>query len=88
MLPNPTFEWKTIPKIYVWRKSSPHDEYDSSPVELETYGPLESIDVFEEALRDNEVSMQNIHSKLQLCNNGFVLKHRFLYFVLSLICED
>lgn len=68
------FEWENIPKICVWRKTSPDDEYDSSPVKLETYGPLESIDVFEEALRDNEVSMQNIHGKLQLCNNGYCLK--------------
>ncbi|CAO2837489.1 unnamed protein product [Amaranthus hypochondriacus] len=72
MLPNPMFEWENIPKICVWRKTSPDDEYDSSPVKLETYGPLESIDVFEEALRDNELNYNG--KKVSLPFNSAVLK--------------
>ncbi|XP_048499570.1 phospholipase A(1) LCAT3 isoform X2 [Beta vulgaris subsp. vulgaris] len=55
MLPNPEFEWKEVPKICVWRKGSP-DEDESSPAKFESYGPLESISLFEEALRDNELN--------------------------------
>lgn len=53
MLPNPGFGWKEIPKIQVWRKVSTDE--DELLVKLESYGPLESPTVFEEALRHNEL---------------------------------
>ncbi|KAK9292629.1 hypothetical protein L1049_020604 [Liquidambar formosana] len=52
MLPNPDFKWKNQPQIQVWRKQS--KEEDS--VELESRGPIESITLFEEALRNNELN--------------------------------
>lgn len=54
MLANPEFKWKKQPQIQVWRKQS-NDEDVS--VELESYGPLESVTFFEEALRNNEVPL-------------------------------
>ncbi|KNA18716.1 hypothetical protein SOVF_068220 [Spinacia oleracea] len=56
MLPNPVFEWKEVPKICVWRKASPNHEDDSSLAKFESYDPLESISLFEEALKDNELN--------------------------------
>uniref|UniRef100_A0A803L440 Uncharacterized protein n=1 Tax=Chenopodium quinoa TaxID=63459 RepID=A0A803L440_CHEQI len=56
MLPNPLFNWKEVPKICVWRKVSSDDEDDSSTAKLISYDPLESINLFEEALRDNELN--------------------------------
>lgn len=64
MLPNPEFEWKEVPKICVWRKGSP-DEDESSPAKFESYGPLESISLFEEALRDNEVCTENLRRQVE-----------------------
>ncbi|KAL2941439.1 Phospholipase A(1) LCAT3 [Bienertia sinuspersici] len=55
MLPNPEFEWKETPQICVWRKSSPNED-DSSLAKFESYGPLESISLFKEALKDNELN--------------------------------
>uniref|UniRef100_A0A803KMM5 Uncharacterized protein n=1 Tax=Chenopodium quinoa TaxID=63459 RepID=A0A803KMM5_CHEQI len=55
MLPNPIFNWKEVPKICVWRKVS-SDKDDSSTAKLISYDPLESINLFEEALRDNELN--------------------------------
>lgn len=52
MLANPEFNWKKQPEIQVWRKHSTDEE---TSVDLESYGPIESITLFEEALRDNEV---------------------------------
>ncbi|GAB4835362.1 Phospholipase A(1) lcat3 [Ancistrocladus abbreviatus] len=54
MLPNPGFNWKVPPVIQVWCKQPTEDEAPS--VELETYGPLESSVIFEEALRHNELN--------------------------------
>ncbi|GMH10352.1 hypothetical protein Nepgr_012193 [Nepenthes gracilis] len=54
LLPNPGFNWKIQPSIQVWRKQSIEGEAPS--VKLETYGPLESFTVFEEALRHNELN--------------------------------
>ncbi|KAI3952960.1 hypothetical protein MKX01_028652 [Papaver californicum] len=45
MLPNPEFKWKKQPEIQVWRKQSQNNE---TSVKLETYGPKESITLFEE----------------------------------------
>nr|CAN63759.1 hypothetical protein VITISV_008632 [Vitis vinifera] len=54
MMANPEFQWKKQPEIQVWRKQ--FKDKKTSSVVLETYGPTESITLFEEALRDNEVS--------------------------------
>ncbi|PON59107.1 Lecithin:cholesterol/phospholipid:diacylglycerol acyltransferase [Parasponia andersonii] len=52
MLANPDFNWKKQPQIQVWRKQSKNGE---TSAELESYGPVESINLFEEALRQNEL---------------------------------
>ncbi|KAI3894874.1 hypothetical protein MKX03_033618 [Papaver bracteatum] len=52
MLPNPEFKWKKEPQIQVWRKQSQNNE---TSVKLETYGPKESITLFEEALKNNKL---------------------------------
>ncbi|KAI3935359.1 hypothetical protein MKW98_027179 [Papaver atlanticum] len=52
MLPNPEFKWKKEPQIQVWRKQSQNNE---TSVKLETYGPEESITLFEEALKNNKL---------------------------------
>lgn len=70
MLPNPGFEWKEIPKIQVWRKASTDEE--ESSVKLESYGPLESHIVFEEALRHNELEYNG--KKVALPFNYSILK--------------
>ncbi|XP_074322608.1 phospholipase A(1) LCAT3 [Apium graveolens] len=51
MLPNPKFKWKKQPEILVWRGQST----DGETVNLESYGPNESVLLFEEALRNNEL---------------------------------
>lgn len=53
MLPNPDFNWKQQPQIKVWCKKA--DKEENSSVKLEIYGPSESITLFEEALKHNEV---------------------------------
>lgn len=55
MLPNPEFNWKKQPQIQVWRKQSDDGE---SCVKLESYGPKDSPTLFEEALRNNELSFK------------------------------
>lgn len=52
MLPNPDFQWSKKPEIQVWRKMSEDEE---TLVELESYGPKESVTLFEQALKTNEV---------------------------------
>nr|GMD16602.1 phospholipase A(1) LCAT3 [Ipomoea batatas] len=52
MLPNPDFQWSKTPEIQVWRKMSEDGE---TSVELESYGPKESVTLFEEALKTNEL---------------------------------
>lgn len=54
MLPNPGFKWKRQPQIEVWQEELINGE---SSVKLETYGPLDSVGLFEEALRNNEVQL-------------------------------
>ncbi|KAL5703048.1 phospholipase A1 [Ranunculus cassubicifolius] len=54
MLPNPNFKWKKQPEILVWRKQTEAEE-DASVV-LESFGPTESVFLFEEALRDNKMN--------------------------------
>ncbi|KAE8009820.1 hypothetical protein FH972_006232 [Carpinus fangiana] len=53
MLANPEFKWKKQPEIQVWRKHSVDGE---ASADLELYGPIESITLFEEALRRNELN--------------------------------
>ncbi|GLT60474.1 hypothetical protein SLA2020_332380 [Shorea laevis] len=53
MLPNPVFNWKKQPLIEVWRRQSEDGE---SSVELEKYDPIESINLFKEALKHNELN--------------------------------
>ncbi|MBA0797135.1 hypothetical protein Gohar_007857 [Gossypium harknessii] len=52
MLPNPYFSWKMQPQINVWRG---HTEDGETSVKLESYSPIESISLFKEALRHNEL---------------------------------
>ncbi|KAK8568850.1 hypothetical protein V6N13_106731 [Hibiscus sabdariffa] len=52
MLPNPYFSWKKQPQINVWREYSKEGE---TSVKLESYSSTESISVFKEALRHNEL---------------------------------
>ncbi|CAI9772385.1 unnamed protein product [Fraxinus pennsylvanica] len=53
MLPNIDFDWKKKPEIQVWRKQSKDGE---TSVELESYDPGASVNLFEEALKSNELS--------------------------------
>ncbi|KAL9666255.1 hypothetical protein QQ045_000581 [Rhodiola kirilowii] len=49
MLPNPGFNWQKQPQIQVWRKT------EDALVQIESYGPTESITLFEETLKNNEL---------------------------------
>ncbi|XP_031402382.1 phospholipase A(1) LCAT3 isoform X2 [Punica granatum] len=69
MLGNPDFKWAKPPEIQVWQKSSA-DGNDS--VNLETYGPLECVSVFEAALRNNELSYNG--RTISLPFNSSILK--------------
>lgn len=53
MLPNPEFNWKKQPEIQVWRKES---ESGEASIKLESYGPAESVILFEGALKNNELT--------------------------------
>ncbi|KAI9077919.1 hypothetical protein K1719_040048 [Acacia pycnantha] len=53
MLANPEYKWKKQPEIHVWRKHTKDGEIN---VNLESYGPNQSISLFEEALRHNELN--------------------------------
>ncbi|CAL1370465.1 unnamed protein product [Linum trigynum] len=53
MLPNPAFKWERDPQIQVWRKQSNDDD---TSIQAESYGLLESISLFEEALKNNELT--------------------------------
>lgn len=61
MMSNPDFKWKQQPLIQVWRKES--EGKQTSSVKLESYSPTESIDLFEEALRHNEVQSSSFNSR-------------------------
>lgn len=52
MLGNLGFNWHAQPQIQVWQKSSVDGK---TSVELKSYGPTDSIALFEEALRNNQV---------------------------------
>ncbi|XP_047329058.1 phospholipase A(1) LCAT3-like [Impatiens glandulifera] len=53
MLPNPEFNWAKTPEIQVWMQS---DKDGETSARLESYTPADSIALFQEALRNNEVS--------------------------------
>ena len=55
MMANPDFKWKKQPEIRVWRKKTEKDN-DETSVELESFGLVESIDLFNDALKNNEVT--------------------------------
>ncbi|KAK0593067.1 hypothetical protein LWI29_030249 [Acer saccharum] len=55
MLANPEFKWKKQPQIDVWRKQSENGE---ASIKLESYSSVESINLFEEALRQNELTFE------------------------------
>ncbi|WVZ65534.1 hypothetical protein U9M48_014881 [Paspalum notatum var. saurae] len=52
MLPNPEFKWKEKPVIQVWRKNPEEDGI----VELIQYESSDCISLFQEALRNNELT--------------------------------
>ncbi|XP_052199829.1 phospholipase A(1) LCAT3-like [Diospyros lotus] len=52
MLPNPQFKWKKKPEIQVWQKQS---KDGNTSVTMQSYGPMESVALFEGALRNNEI---------------------------------
>ncbi|XP_076887841.1 phospholipase A(1) LCAT3-like [Bidens hawaiensis] len=51
MLPNPEFKWKKKPEILVWKK----DQKNEDSVKLETYSSSGCVELFVEALQDNEI---------------------------------
>nr|AZM65210.1 diacylglycerol acyltransferase 11 [Vitellaria paradoxa] len=69
MLPNPGFNWKKQPEIQVWRKQSENGE---TCVKLESYDPVGSYTLFEEALRHNELTYDG--KKIALPFNISILK--------------
>jgi len=52
MLPNPEFKWREKPIIQVWRKDPEKDGI----VELVQYEATDCVSLFEEALRNNELT--------------------------------
>ncbi|OAY32237.1 phospholipase A(1) LCAT3 isoform X2 [Manihot esculenta] len=69
MLANPDFKWERQPQIQVWREQS--DDGESS-VKLESYGPLDSIAFFQEALRNNELNYEG--NTVALPFNFYILR--------------
>ncbi|XP_050207946.1 phospholipase A(1) LCAT3 [Mercurialis annua] len=69
MLPNPDFKWERQPQIQVWRKQSDDEE---TSVKLESYSPHDSIALFQEALRNNELNYDG--NKVSLPFNFYILK--------------
>ncbi|PKA49924.1 Phospholipase A(1) LCAT3 [Apostasia shenzhenica] len=52
MMANPNFSWNDPPLIQVWRKCSE----DKENVKLDAYNSFECIDLFKQALKDNELT--------------------------------
>lgn len=52
MLANPEFPWEQPPTVNVWQQYS---EDGTNSVDLKTYGPLDIVDLFKSALKNNEV---------------------------------
>ncbi|KAI4378056.1 hypothetical protein MLD38_015596 [Melastoma candidum] len=53
MLANPEFPWEQPPTVNVWQQES---EDDDNSVDLKTYGPCEIVDLFQSALKNNELN--------------------------------
>ncbi|CAN6218334.1 unnamed protein product [Urochloa humidicola] len=68
MLPNLDFNWKEKPIIQVWRKNSEKD----GTVELVQYEATDCVSLFEEALRNNELTYNG--KKIPLPFNKSVFK--------------
>jgi len=51
MMTNIEFNWKKLPQIQLWRKEYTNE--GESYAELESYGPRESISIFQQALKGN-----------------------------------
>lgn len=84
MMANPDFKWKKQPEIRVWRKKSDND--DDTSVELESFGLIESVDLFNDALKNNEVSNQRTQFLFLVCIGlryylvtGYIIKHLIMY---------
>lgn len=69
MMANPDFKWKKQPEILVWRKKK--SENDDTSVEVETFGLTKSIDLFNDALQNNELSYGG--NKIALPFNNSIL---------------
>ncbi|XP_057870840.2 phospholipase A(1) LCAT3 [Cryptomeria japonica] len=54
MMTNIEFKWKKLPQIQIWRKINTNAGEPS--VELESFGPKESIFIFQEALKGNKLT--------------------------------
>ncbi|KAF8379029.1 hypothetical protein HHK36_028456 [Tetracentron sinense] len=83
MLPNPQFKWKKQPQIRVWQKESEGKE--TSSVKLESYGPTESVVLFEEALRSNEI--RDGTEDIPQMNGEFILNKQMNFITLN-CCID
>lgn len=78
MLANLGFNWHAQPQIQVWRKSSVDGK---TSVDLKSYGPTDSIALFEEALRNNEVYFTLISDSFVICLNfGQLKRENFCWF--------
>ncbi|KAI4302071.1 hypothetical protein L6164_035288 [Bauhinia variegata] len=53
LLANPEYKWKKQPEIKVWQK---HFKDGDINVNLESYGPIQSVSLFKEALRNNKLN--------------------------------
>ena len=79
MLASLGFNWHAQPHIQVWQKSSVDGE---TSVDLKSYGPTDSIDLFKEALRNNEVLCFTLISvRFVLCLSfGQLKRENFCWF--------
>ncbi|XP_057757694.1 phospholipase A(1) LCAT3 [Arachis stenosperma] len=54
MMANPDYKWKKQPEIHVWQKQTKED--GESNISLESYGPVQCTSLFDEALKNNELT--------------------------------
>ncbi|WCJ38889.1 lecithin:cholesterol acyltransferase 3 [Euphorbia peplus] len=69
MLANPNFSWESPPQVQVWHKQSDDEE---TCTELVTYGPHDCVTLFQEALKNNELTYNG--NKVALPFNTHILK--------------
>ncbi|XP_065874801.1 phospholipase A(1) LCAT3 [Euphorbia lathyris] len=69
MLANPDFAWECAPQIQVWRKQS---DGAKTGIELVSYCPLDNLTLFQEALKNNELTYNG--NKVALPFNTCILK--------------